>query len=110
MVTFKKMWNDVLLLLSNDEYVDIDILEKFNFGFTVKDNDNIIFNTKNDFSIFWCNLLYYNELSLNQVLGNNKLSLNKILGDDKLKPKYIYTIIKHLPYISDSSGVIKLIQ
>ena len=99
MVTFKKMWDDVIVLLSNEEYIDIDILERFNCVFTVKDSDNIIFITKDDFSNFWCKLLYYEELSLAQVLV-----------DDKLKPKYIYTIIKQLPYISEDSGVIKLIQ
>jgi len=98
MVTFKKMWDDVLLLLSNEEYVDINILERSNCGFAVQDSDNITFITKDDFSNFWCNLLYYKELSLEQVLGN-----------DKLIPKYIYTIIKQLPYISESSSVIQLI-
>jgi len=97
MVTFKKMWDDVLLLISNEEYMDINISEKLNCGFSVKDKDNKIFITKDDFSNFWCRLLYYKEISLNQLLG-----------DDKLKPKYIYTIIKQLPYISESSGVIKL--
>jgi len=93
------MWDDVLLLLSNEEYTDIDILERLNCGFTVKDNDDNIFITKDDFSSFWCRLLYYKELTLDQVLD-----------DDKLKPKYIYTIIKQLPYISERSGVIRLKQ
>ncbi len=99
MVAFKKMWEDVRLILSNEEYSDIKILEKFNCGFTVKESDNVIFITRDDFVDFWCKLLYYNELTLEQVLK-----------DDKAKPKYIYTIIKQLPYISESSGVIKLIQ
>ena len=96
MITFKKMWEDVLLLLSNEEYVYIDISERFNNGFSVNDNDNIVFITKDDFSNFWCKLLYYKELSLDQALG-----------DDKLIPKYIYTIIKQLPYISEISGAIR---
>ena len=99
MITFKKMWDDVLLLLSKNEYMDIDILEKFNSGFSIKDRNDITFITKDDFSNIWCKLLYYNEFSLEQVLG-----------DDKLKPKYIYTILKQLPYISESSTTIKLIQ
>lgn len=99
MVAFKQMWEDVRLILSNEEYSDIEISERFNCGFTVKERDNIIFITRDDFVDFWCKLLYYNELSLEQVLK-----------DDKLKPKYIYTIIKKLPYISESSGVIKLLQ
>ncbi|WP_298836218.1 hypothetical protein [Clostridium sp.] len=99
MITFKKMWDDVLLLLSNDEYIDMDISEKFNSGFVVKDSENTIFITKEDFSSFWCKLMYYGKLSLKQVLG-----------DDKLEPKYIYTIMKQLPYIAESSSVIKLIK
>ena len=98
MITFKKMWDDVLIQLSNEEYVDINILERSNWGFAVKDSDNITFITKDDFSNFWCNLLYHKELSLEQVLGK-----------DKLISKYIYTIIKQLPYISESSSVIQLI-
>jgi len=99
LVTFKKMWDDVLLLLSNENYIGMNILEKFDSGFAVKESDDIVFITKDDFSSFWCKLLYYEKLSLQQVLG-----------DDKLKPKYIYTIIKQLPYISESSSVIRLIQ
>lgn len=99
MVAFKQMWEDVRLILSNKEYSDIEISERFNCGFTVKEQDNIVFITRDDFVDFWCKLLYYNELSLEQVLK-----------DDKSKPKYIYTIIKQLPYISENAGVIKLVQ
>ena len=99
MVAFKKMWDDVRLILSNEEYSDIEIVERFNCGFTVKERENIIFITRDDFVDFWCKLLYYNELSLEQVLE-----------DDKSKLKYIYTIIKQLPYVSENSGVIKLLQ
>jgi len=99
MVAFKQMWEDVKLILSNKKHSDIQILERFNCGFTVKEQDNIIFITRDDFVDFWCKLLYYNELSLEQILK-----------DDKLKPKYIYNIIRQLPYIAESSGVIKLLQ
>jgi hypothetical protein len=99
MVAFKKMWEDVRVILSSEDYSDIKILENFNCGFTVKEQDNIIFITRDDFVDFWCKLLYYNELSLEQVLE-----------DEKSKPKYIYTIVKQLPYISENAGVIKLMQ
>lgn len=99
MVAFKKMWDDVRLILSNEEFGDIKILEETNSGFTVKEDENVIFITKDDFVDFWCKLQYYNELSLEQALN-----------DDKSKLKYIYTIIRKLPYISESSGVIKLLQ
>jgi len=99
MVAFKKMWEDVRLILSNKEYSDIKILEKFNYGFTVKEQNDVIFITRDDFVDFWCELLYYNELSLEHFLK-----------EDKLKPKYIYNIVKRLPYISENFGVIKLLQ
>jgi len=99
MVAFKKMWDDVRAILSNEEYSDIDILEQFNCGFTVKESENTIFITRDDFVDFWCKLLYYNELSLEQIIK-----------DDKSKLKYIYNIIKQLPYVSENSGVIKLLQ
>jgi len=99
LVAFKKMWEDVGLIISKEECSDVKILEKFNYGFTVKELGNTIFITRYDFVDFWCKLLYYNELSLEQVLK-----------EDKSKLKYIYTIIKQLPYISESCGVIKLIQ
>jgi len=93
------MWEDVRLILSNKEYSDIKILEKFNYGFTVKEQNDVIFITRDDFVDFWCELLYYNELSLEHFLK-----------EDKLKPKYIYNIVKRLPYISENFGVIKLLQ
>ncbi|MBU3159804.1 hypothetical protein KPL37_08575 [Clostridium frigoris] len=99
MISFKQMWDDVLLMLSDNEYSDIEIIERFENGFAVKEQGNIIFITKADFSDVWCKLLYY-----------NKLTLEQIIEDDKLKPKYIYNIIKQLPYVSENSGEIKLIQ
>ena len=99
MVAFKRMWEDVGAILSNKEYSDVEILERFNCGFTVKEREAIIFITRDDFVDFWCKLLYYNELSLEQVLKDNKS-----------KSKYIYTIVKQLPYVSENFGVIKLIQ
>ena len=99
MVAFKKMWEDVRLILFNEDYSDIKILEKFKCGFTVKERDNVIFITRDDFVDFWCELLYYNELSL-----------EKVLKDEKSKPKYIYSIVKQLPYILENYGVIKLMQ
>jgi hypothetical protein len=99
MVAFKKMWEDVEEILSDEGYSDVKIIQRFNCGFTVKDRDNTIFITRDDFVDFWCKLLYYNELSLEQVLK-----------EDKSKIKYIYTIIKQLPYITENCGVIKLMQ
>ena len=58
MISFKQMWDDVLLMLSDEEYSDMKIMERFTDGFTVKDQENIIFITKADFSDVWCKLLY----------------------------------------------------
>ena len=99
MIAFKQMWEDVQLILLDEEYSDIEIMERFKCGFTVKVQNNIMFITKDDFSDIWCKLLYYNELTLEQIIK-----------EDKVKPKYIYNIIKQLPYVSEQLGVIKLIQ
>lgn len=99
MIAFNQMWKDVQLILLDERYSDIEIMERFTFGFTVKEQDNIIFITKDDFSDIWCKLLYYNELTLEQVIK-----------DDMVKPKYIYNIIKRLPYVSEDFGAIKLMQ
>ena len=99
MIAFKQMWDDVILILSHDDYSDIEVMERFTCGFTVKDQGEIIFITKDDFSDIWCKLLYFNELTLEQIIK-----------DDKIKPNYIYNIIKQLPYVSEDFGVIKLIQ
>lgn len=99
MIAFNQMWKDVQLILLEEKSPDIEIMERFTSGFTVKEQDNIVFITKDDFSDIWCKLLYYNELTLEQILK-----------EDMVKPIYIYNIIKRLPYVSEDFGAIKLIQ
>ena len=39
MIAFKQMWKDVQLILSDEKYSDIEIMERFNCGFTVKEKE-----------------------------------------------------------------------
>lgn len=97
MVAFKTMWEDVCSILSNDEIKDIDIVEKFSTGFVVKENDNTEFITRDDFVDFWCKLLCMNEISREEIIR-----------DEKPKLKFVYDVVKRLPYIKDNGDMIKL--
>ncbi|MBU5592832.1 hypothetical protein KQI89_13850 [Clostridium sp. MSJ-4] len=99
MVAFKTMWEDVNDLLSRGEKFNINIVETFNCGFTVEDNGNTTFITKDDFVDFWCNMLYFNEIPK-----------SKIINDERSKSKYVYEIIKKLPYINEKSEVLTLLK
>jgi hypothetical protein len=99
MVAFKKMWDDVSVILSNDEFKDIQIIEKYKSGFVVKDENKTHFVTKDDFVDFWCNMLCFNKVEKDQILNNEKSGL-----------KYVYEIIKTLPYINENEGILKLTE
>lgn len=99
MVAFQRMWDDVSIILSKDEVKDFQIVEKFNSGFVVRDNDNTHFVTKDDFVDIWCNMLCFNEVEK-----------EKFLNDEKSGLKYVYEIIKTLPYINENEGILKLIE
>lgn len=99
MVAFKKMWDDVSVILSNDEVKNIQIIEKYKSGFVVKDENDTHFVTKDDFVDFWCNMLCFNKVEKDQILNNGKSGL-----------KYVYEIIKTLPYINEKEGILKLIE
>lgn len=90
MVAFKKMWEDVNSLL-NKENLDFNIVEVFNSGFTVKENDDLVFVTREDFVDLWCNMLYYNKVSKKQV------------NDMKSSMTYVYDVVKRLPYICENA-------
>lgn len=90
MVAFKKMWEDVNSLL-NKESLDFNIVEVFNSGFTVKENDDLVFVTREDFVDLWCNMLYYNKVSKKQV------------NDMKSSMTYVYDVVKRLPYICENA-------
>ncbi|CAM2827637.1 hypothetical protein HAHI6034_04920 [Hathewaya histolytica] len=98
MISFKVMWEDVKELISKGGELEIDIIEKYNTGFTVKEKDNITFITKDDFVDLWCKMLYYNEVPINLEDNTNP------------KERYLYNILRKLPYIDDNSGILKIIK
>lgn len=97
MMAFKTMWNDVCGSISNNEIKNIEIVEKFKSGFVVKDKEDTHFVTKDDFVDFWCNMLFFNEVDK-----------NKISKEGKSKLKYVYEVIKTLPYINENEGILTL--
>lgn len=99
MIAFKKMWEDVSGILVNDKIGDIDIIERYNTGFVVKDKDDTEFVTKDDFVDLWCQMLCCNEICMDQFSGHGK---NKL--------KYAYRVLKNLPYISEKAGCLKLTE
>lgn len=99
MVAFQKMWDDVNIILARNEIKDINIVESFGTGFVVKDNDNTHFVTKDDFVDLWCNMICYNQIEKEKLLNSKKSGL-----------KYVYEIIKTLPYIKENEGTLKIAE
>jgi hypothetical protein len=99
MVAFKKMWDDVCTILANNEIKDIQIVENYNSGFVVKENENTYFVNKDDFVDFWCNMLFFNKVDEESFAQEGKSSF-----------KYVYKIIKKLPYITESEGALNLTE
>ncbi|GAA0721786.1 hypothetical protein GCM10008905_12590 [Clostridium malenominatum] len=99
MVAFKKMWNDVEEIISKNTIKDFYITEKCSEGFVVKDNADCFFVGKQDFVDFWCNMLYFKEISLDELNKRKEPNL-----------KYVCAVIKHLPYIKVNSGVMKVLE
>lgn len=98
MVSFTRMWDDVFTMIDENETDDMQIVEKFKSGIIVQNKEEKEFITKDDFIDFWCKLLYYNELSIEKMIKNN------------FKLEYIYSLINKLPYISESEGILKLVE
>lgn len=97
MMTFKKMWDDVNFILSNSNIENINIVETFNSGFVIKDEKQTHFITKEDFIDCWCKLFCFNEIVENDLTE-----------EKNLKQKYVYEIIKNLPYINEKNGSINI--
>ncbi|MCY6957670.1 MULTISPECIES: hypothetical protein [Clostridium] len=97
MVPFKKMWEDAFGIISKDEVEDIYIVEKYSTGFVIEEEGITKFITKDDFVDFWCRMLCFKEFS--------KEDANK---QDKFK--YVYHVVKKLPYIKENSGVLQLVD
>lgn len=99
MISFKVMWDDVCELLSENKIEDIQIVEKFKSGFIVKDMENTEFVTKDDFVDFWCKILCFNEITKKEIEDEGKTRL-----------KYVYEVVKKLPYIDEKSGCLRITE
>lgn len=99
MVAFNKMWDDVCVILANNEVKDLQIVENYNSGFVVKENENTYFVNKDDFVDFWCNMLFFNKVDKDSFAQGQKSAF-----------KYVYKIIKNLPYITESEGTLNLTE
>lgn len=99
MIKFNKMWNDVCCILSKNNSLNnqINVIQNYENGFIIKDNDGNSFLNKEDFIDFWCKMLYFNQVSKQEIKNNDK------------KQTYIYKIIKKLPYVNEDSETLKLI-
>jgi hypothetical protein len=98
MIAFSKMWDDVFKMVEENGCNGVKIVEKFKSGYIVLIEDSKEFITKEDFVNFWCRLLYYNEVETDNI---------KKCGE---KAEYVYKFIKNLPYVSENSGIIKLVE
>lgn len=96
-VAFKKMWEDVNSLMTNKN-VELEVINVFNSGFVIKEDNETVFITKDHFVDFWCNILYYNKISKDQISREKGRYMN-----------YVYDIVKHLPYVSENSNELTLI-
>lgn len=97
MVPFKKMWEDALTLISENELEDISIVESYKGGFVVKEKNDTEFINKEDFVDFWCKMLYNREVAKDEAIQGRK-------------SRYIYQIIRNLPYVDESCNVLKLVD
>ncbi|KGK87543.1 hypothetical protein [Clostridium sp. HMP27] len=99
MISFKTMWEDVSGLITREEIDDIEIIEKYKDGFVVRHSEGNCFVNKNDFIDVWCNILYFKEMPKNQIFNGPRESF-----------KYVYAVMKNLPYIKDNAEVIRLVE
>ncbi|MEW8956330.1 hypothetical protein [Clostridium sp.] len=98
-VAFKKMWEDVNMLINEENNIDLEIVDIFSSGFVVNSNNERVFLTKDHFVDFWCNMLYYNKVSKEEMIK----SKNRYMA-------YIYDIVKHLPYITEGKDELILVD
>ena len=97
MIPFKRMWEDTSEMILKDEVKDVLITEKYKGGFVVEEEGTTEFINKEDFVDFWCKLLCFEEFSKEEAIKQGKL-------------KYVYEIIKNLPYVNESSNVLRLVD
>lgn len=99
MVAFTKMWDDVCGLLTDEKLENMNIVETFKTGFVVKSDNETQFVTKDDFIDVWCKMLYFNEISKTQIDKEHKT-----------KQKYVYQVIKQLPYICENCDTLRIVE
>lgn len=101
MVEFKKMWEDVSSMVAENKICtnNLKIVETYEEGFIIEYYGKRFFVNKKDFTDFWCKMLYYNEISKEELID----------GEDKTQ-QCIYEMVESLPYISKESNTLKLIK
>lgn len=99
-ISFKRMWDDVGGLLKNSISIgSIEVQDEFDVLYALDDDGEYRFITKEDFIDFWCRMLYYSKVSKEQIIREDKINL-----------KYVYEIIKRLPYIKEEAGSLVLLE
>ncbi|SHI86479.1 hypothetical protein SAMN02745163_00886 [Clostridium cavendishii DSM 21758] len=91
MVAFNKMWKDINEIMDHSEaHGNFD---KKQGVFLIKEGEDIVFLTKDDFIDFWSNMLLRDKVDKKSL--NNK---NKLL--------YVYDLVKKLPYVNEKDQVL----
>ena len=98
MVSFMKMWSDLNSILDSNDINNCQIIEHYEDGFSVKSDNVITFISKDDLVDCWCRMLYYNEVSKEQM------------NDSNSSKKCVYDLLKNLPYISDCGDALRVTQ
>ncbi|KEH97867.1 hypothetical protein Z968_08745 [Clostridium novyi A str. 4552] len=97
MIPFKKVWEDSLAMISKDEVKELNIVETYKGGFVVKEDEDMEFINKDDFIYLWSKMICNNNISEDDALVNEKF-------------RCVYQILKKLPYISESTTGLKIVD
>lgn len=97
MLAFNKMWDDVCEMLSRSELKNVNVAENYEAGFVVKEDGVAEFISKEDFVDVWCRMLYFNEISQEDAVNGSNSHY-----------KYVYNVIRQLPYICENCGILKI--
>ncbi|MEG2353047.1 MAG: hypothetical protein RSB70_00225 [Clostridium sp.] len=103
MISFTRVWDDVQNIIDNED-LDINIIEKYNGGFAINHNNDTAFINKQDFVSVWCKIQCDDEVC---VYATKSTFTN--CSRDELKELYVCKILKQLPYIEESLGILKLV-
>ncbi|SHE51474.1 hypothetical protein [Clostridium fallax] len=97
MLKFKDMWNDVNKLVNDKkDYFSID--NELQNVFLIKNGDDFVLLTKEDFVNLW-----------SKILLNNKCCIKDAIDKSDIKLYYICKIMKELPYIREENEEMILI-